>query len=259
MKMVSIYRCHLLELAPELRIRIYEYALAPTGTLALISTRSNRHATVPVLAPALLATCHQIHSEAAHILYAENSVCITVDAHDTCWPTIAEARLPQRVLEKLQHLTVLLDATSYFFASYSDVDWTAFSALVSLRTLRIALITVDGTAAGANFATRRLRYLPDLVAELLPEILERTPASTKVVYGTQADSEERIISDGVREARKRGSPHKPTVIEISTLELTEIGMEVTKHVNRGCKSGVVDDVFWEHRDGLSSRGGVIRI
>jgi hypothetical protein len=257
--MASEHRCHLLELPAELRIRIYEYALAPTGSLALTSTRTKRRATVPVLAPALLSTCRQIHSAAAHILYAENSICITVDAHDTCWPTIAEARLPQRVLKKLQHLTVLLDATSYFNASYSDVDWTAFSALVSLRTLRIALITVGGTPAGANFVTRRLRHLPDLVAELLPEILERIPASTELVYATMADSEERKISERAIEVRERGRLDKLTVMEIGAHELAEIGLEVTKHVDRGCKSGVVDDVFWEHRDGLTPKCGVMRI
>jgi hypothetical protein len=258
MNMATEHRCHFLELPAELRIRIYEYALAPTGSLALTSTRTKRHATVPILAPALLTTCRQIHSEAANLLYAENSICITVDAHDTCWPTIAEARLPQRVLEKLQHMTVLLDATSYFNASYSDVDWTAFSALVSLRTLRIGLITVGGLPAGTNFVTRRLRHLPDLIAELLPEILERIPASTELVYGTNADSEQRKISDHAIQVRERGRLDKLTVMEVGAYELAEIALEVTKHVERGCKSGVVVDVFWEHRDGLSSKCGVIR-
>lgn len=245
-------RCHLLELPAELRLRIYEYTLAPTGTLALTSTRSKRRATVPILAPALLATCRQIHAEAAHILYADNSVCIMVDAHDTCWPTIAEARLPQRILEKLQHMSVILDATSYFSAGYEDVDWTAFSALVSLRTLRISLIMVGSSPAGMNFVTRRLRPLPDLVAELFPEILERIPAATEILYGTNTCSEERKISDHAIEVRERGRLDKLTVMEVDANELAEMGSEVAKHIGRGCKSGGTDDVFWEHRDSFSA-------
>lgn len=245
-------RCHLQELPAELRMRIYEYALAPTGSLALTSTKSKRRATVPIIAPSLLATCRQIYSEASHIIYAENSICITVDAHDTCWPTIAEARLPQRVLEKLQHLTVLLDCTSYFSASYADVDWTAFSALVSLRTIRFSLITVGGVPSGTSFVTRRLRPLADLFAELLPEILERIPASTSIFYGTDDGSAERNVCYRAVEVRSRGRLDKLTVTETDGEELAELGLEVTKHVERGCKSGVVEDVFWEHRERATS-------
>ena len=244
-------RCHLLELPAELRLRIYEYALAPTGTLSLTSTKSKRRATVPILAPALLATCRQIHAEAAHILYTDNSVCITVDAHDTCWPTIAESRLPQRILEKLQHMSVILDATSYFSAGYEDVDWTAFSALISLKTIRITLLTV-GIRPSTNFLPRRLRPLRELVAELLPEILERIPAATQISYGTHSCSEERKISDHAVEVRQRGRLDKMRLIEVDAYELTEIGLGVAKNVERGCKSGGVDDVFWENRDSYSA-------
>jgi hypothetical protein len=149
-------------------------------------------------------------------------------------------------------MTVILDATSYFSAGYEDVDWTAFSALISLKTIRISLLTAGGLPAGTNSATRRLRPLSDMVAELLPEILERIPAATKVIYGTDTGPEERKISDHAVEVRERGRLDKLTVIEVDANELAEIGLEVAKHIERGCKSGGVDDVFWEHRDSFSA-------
>jgi hypothetical protein len=252
-------RCRLLDLPAELRLRIYEYALAPTGSLALTSTRSKRRATVPVLGPCLLATCRQIYTEAAHILYAENAVCITVDAHDTCWPIVAENRLPQHTLEKVQHLTILLDCTSYFNASYHDVDWDALSALISLRTLRLSLITVGGIPTGTSFVTRQLRPLSDVITGLWPEILERIPPSTEILYGTDANSDERKAADRMIEIRQRGRLDKLTVMEVEREELAEMGLEVTKYVERGCKSGTVEDVFQLHREGSSTTCGAMRV
>ena len=252
-------RCHLLELPAELRMRIYEYAIAPTGFLALTSTKNKRRATVPILAPCLLATCRQIHSEAAHILYAENSICITVDAHDTCWPVVAESRLPQYVLERLQHLTVLLDCTSYFSASYEDVDWCAFGALISLKTLRLSLITVGGAPTGTSFVTRRLLPLPQLIAGLWPEILERIPASTDIIYGTDVESDERRVADRIVETRQLGRLDKLTVMEVGGEELAEMGLEVTTYVERGRKSGIVKDVFLFHREGSSTNCATARV
>lgn len=256
--MASENRCLFRELPAELRLRIYEYSLAPTGSLALTSTRSKRRATIPVLAPALLATCRQIHSETAHILYAENSVCITVDARDTCWPINAETRLPQRVLERLQHMAVFLDCTNFFNAAYADVDWTAFCALVSLNTIRLSLITVDGTPTGTHFVTRRIRDLPEIVADLPPELLERIPASTNIIYGTNADSEERRLCERVVEVRQRGRLDMLTVVKVEASALAEVGSKVARFVDRGCRSGDVDDVYCEHREGSKVEFGAMR-
>ena len=252
-------RCRLLELPAELRTRIYEYALAPTGSLTLTSTSNKRRAAIPILAPCLLATCRQIYAEAGHILYAENSICIIVDAHDTCWPVIAETRLPQQTLEKLQHLTVLLDCTSYFNAAYEDVDWHAFGALISLKTLRLSLITVGGAPTGTNFVTRQLLPLPQLVAGLWPEILERIPASTDIIYGTDVESDERKLADRIVEKRQRGRLDKLTVMELGGEGLAEMGLDVTKHVERGRKSGTMKDVFLFHREGSSTKCAAARL
>ncbi|KAF2764315.1 hypothetical protein EJ03DRAFT_256674, partial [Teratosphaeria nubilosa] len=130
----------LFDLPPELRLRIYEYSLAPTGVLSLTSTKTNRKLIQPAVVPALLRTCKQINDEIDSLLFSDNQICISVNAHDTCWRTISESLLPQRVLEKVQHLCVILDCTNYFNASYADVDFSPFEALVSLKTIRIAMI-----------------------------------------------------------------------------------------------------------------------
>ena len=97
----------LFDLPPELRLRIYEYTLAPTGVLSLTTTATKRRAVLPVISPQMLATCTQLYHEAKDILYSNNEVCISIDAHDTCWPTISERRLPQPVLQKLQHVCLI--------------------------------------------------------------------------------------------------------------------------------------------------------
>jgi hypothetical protein len=135
----------LLSLPAELRLRIYSFALAPTGSIYLHRTSTKRYAVTPsTISPALLATCRQINYEASGVLYTENVVHIAVDGHDTSWPAINEARLPQFVLQKLEHLCVLLDCTSVLWAKYGTVDLEAFTALTELRTLRLrALVLPD--------------------------------------------------------------------------------------------------------------------
>ena len=240
----TIERCHLLELPAELRLRIYEHTLCPTGTVKLTRTKAKRFATQPVLAPAILATCRQIYDEASSMLYKYNTISINIDAHDTTWPVIAEARLPQRVLEKLQRLSVTLDARSYFHNNYNDVDWKPFAAMTSLKMLRLALITTNSTSFG-------FRTVPDIVMELLPEILERIPADTKVLYGTEDGFEERHISGQAVEVRvsAAGWANSVTEREVDTKQLSELAGEVSKNVVQGCRSGGIDDVFAEYRTG----------
>lgn len=242
-----------LRLPAELRLQIYTHALAPTGSLYLHSTRSKRHAITPAISAALLRTCRQIHDEAAGILYLENVVTFTIDAHDTTWPTISEKRLPQPVLEKLVHICVLLDCTCPFRAEYSDVDFTPFAALTSLKTLRLRHLSV------ANEALRQdLRFQP-----LVSEILERIPASTHVLYGPGEDD------DGVAIYPLNASMAQPAIVEgrIPMAEVIRdrerrVRLEIRETtasewedavgglvVEQGCKSGGVRDVWAEYREG----------
>ena len=207
--------CRLLALPAELRLRIYSFALAPTGSIYLHRTPSKRHAVTPSsISPALLATNHQIHSEATGVLYVENTVHIAVDAHDTAWPAINEARLPQPVLQRLEHLCVLLDCSAVLWGRYGSVDFGAFTALTALKTLRLRVLALpderdeDGDGDDGQDPNQQGNGSIDPPAEptwkfpnfalLAVEILERVPASTKIMYGPDEDGTRSRISTARR-------------------------------------------------------------
>jgi hypothetical protein len=215
----------LLSLPAELRLRIYSFALAPTGTIYLHRTPSKRHAVTPsTISPALLATNRQIHSEATGVLYVENVVHLAVDAHDTAWPAINEARLPQPVLQRLEHLCVLLDCSAVLWGRYGAVDFGAFTALTALKTLRLRVLALedevggdadgddggDGQGAGQQGVgngngngngsidppVEPTWKFPNF-ALLAVEILERVPASTKILYGSEEEEDEEDTANAI--------------------------------------------------------------
>ena len=234
--------CLILNLPAELRLRIYEAALAPTRTVCLTSTRFKRFATNPVLAPALLATCRQIRNEAVDILY-DQTICISVDAHDTCWPTISQLRFSQCALEKLQRMFVVLDTTEFFSASFEDVDWTAFSALISLKSLRLAVIHQDVQTYYWS------RPLSNSVRELLPNVIERIPKGASVLYGVETHTEEAsFLRQTLEVAAIRLNPEiRSSPKERDPEEITRIAQSLS-HIQQGCKSGGVEDVFAEYHE-----------
>jgi hypothetical protein len=232
--------CQLLNLPAELRFRIYEYALAPTGTLCLTSSSSMRYCTVPTIASALLTTCRQIHTEAVDILY-HNSVCVYVDAHDTYLPILSENRLPQGVLRKLQRLCVILDCTGQLHGSFSDVNWSPFSALISLQDLRITIIKQDGHNA--------LTAMPELFQEVLTHILERIPAAAAVVYGTDPGTGEREHAVKVAQRRQQQSFRNELVEEVDKEGLRNIAKAMVD-LQQGCKSSGVGLAFTDSTEAL---------
>ncbi|KAL1585120.1 hypothetical protein WHR41_06520 [Cladosporium halotolerans] len=282
--------CRLLSLPAELRLRIYSFALAPTGTLYLHRTPSKRHAVTPSISPALLATNRQIHSEAASTLYVENTVHIAVDAHDTAWPAINEARLPQRVLGKLERLCVLLDCTAVLWRGYDTVDFEAFTALTALRRLRLRALVLpdveereegedededgDGDGGDGGFGVTEpanpTRKFPGFF-RLATEILERVPAGTKVFYGPPAADEGDIgvseLQDGpqapfdefytpkYKTATLPGQERKALAREVSETDLLESMRAVDLEGRRGCKAGTVKDVWGDYRAMLNRGAG----
>jgi len=231
----------LFNLPSELRVRIYEYVLAPSGVLCLNSTSSKRCAVDPIATPALLATSRRIHRECSDILYAQNEICIAVSAHDTRWPAISEKRLPQPVLARVQHMCVILDCTNYFNASYADVDLAAFEALVALKTLRISMVYRE------NYPSQRLAplHIPQLREyNVVAQVLERVPASTKLSFGTVAGSQESAMVWRILDGRARAVAGKLVEARPESLEEAAHGV---KGLVRGCKSGRTRDVFAESR------------
>ena len=221
--------CRLLSLPAELRLRIYSFALAPTGSIYLHRTPNKRHAVTPSsITPALLATNRQIRAEATGALYVENTVAIALDAHDTAWPTINEARLPQPVLQRLEHLCVLLDCTAVLWRRYDAVDFEAFTALTALKTLRLRALVlpdeviadgdddqdVDPDQQGGNNdppppPAEPTWKFPNF-APLAAEILERVPASTRIFYGPEGDCDD---SEAVDATEGDGPQHREGPLE----------------------------------------------
>lgn len=268
----------LLALPAELRLRIYSFALAPTQSIYLHRTPTKRHAVTPsTISPALLATNHQINAEATGVLYTENTVHIAVDAHDLAWPAINEARLPQPVLQKIEHFCVLLDCTAVLWGSrYGSVDFEAFTALTALRSLRLrALVlpdeeewTEDDDDAAANDQqddsgpvepTWKFKAFPLLAVE----ILERVPVTAKIVYGPEASEDENEAA-ALNEAGPRkpfdkyytpkyktttlpGTSHNAEAREVSAEDLQESLQSIDLEGRRGAKAGTVKDVWGDYR------------
>jgi hypothetical protein len=246
-------RCYLLELPAELRLRCWEAALAPTGSLFLTRNRDKLHKVEPIISPALLRTCHQIHDEAAPILYEQNSVCLSVNINDNAFPLIPKSRLPQAVLAKLQHMCLILDGCSFYAHSgpyestYDDVDWNAVTALTSLKTVRLTVLAVAlpprPICKDEVYFTAAKKYCQDL----LREVVERVPASTKITYGTGEGSAERDIVTSIlkRYNDYPVSDHEAGEVDGESLALAASTMEA----EAGCKSGSVADVFEERHQG----------
>lgn len=145
---------------------------------------------------------------------------------------------------------VLDCCTRWFRAEYSDVDWAAFTALISLKTLRIAVLDQSTFSA-------ELENDPSPVQALLREILERIPATTKVSYGTlEGSPEQHFVHTILEKYNKDLGPGS---------EFAELRGSVLSHceglmsdLDRGCKSGGISDVFAEYRH-MYQRTGSSRV
>ena len=270
----------LLALPAELRLRIYSFALAPTGSIYLHRTSSKRYAVTPsTISPALLAANRQINHEATGVLYTENTVHIAVDGHDTSWPAINEARLPQPILQKLEHLCVLLDCTALLWGQYATVDLDAFTALTELRTLRLRALVLPDEAEESededpNAAANNQQATQGLVEPtwkfknfplLAVEILERVPVTTKVLYGRDTTQDDEPVAAGLDQPgpREPFDKHYTPKFESTTLPgqvLNAVAREVSGEdlqanlqsvdleSRRGCKAGTVRDVWRSYRE-----------
>jgi hypothetical protein len=249
------------------------------------------------ITPALLATNHQIRSEATGVLYVENVVHIAVDAHDTAWPAINEARLPQPVLQRLEHLCVLLDCSAVLWGRYGSVDFGAFTALTALKTLRLRALVLPDEVGDADADADGEDVDPDLqggggindpapqplaeptwkfpdFALLAVEILERIPASTRILYGPDEDEDDTANVSGGNEQhhQHREGPLEPfdkfytPKYKLSTLpgqgydavarevrsedlqeSLRVMGGDLELAERRGKKAGTVLDVWADYR------------
>lgn len=185
-----------------------------------------------------------------------------MDVHDTFAPVINESRLPQPALEKLQHVCLICDATANFQASYEDVDFTPLSALVSLKTLRLCILFTSSPQTATE-------VLPASVLALTAQILERVPASTRIICELESGSPQQKLAAYVRlkgvERHERGRAGRSfmrttgnaggsSVRLISTVapEMIREAVDSVEAVDgfRGAQSGTGSDVFAGHREEL---------
>nr|POF22352.1 hypothetical protein CFP56_36437 [Quercus suber] len=245
----------LLALPTELRLAIYTYVLAPTGHVHLTSSPSRRYAVCPIVTPALLRVSRQVHAEAQGILYSANEVCLAVNAHEMCWPLVAEQRIAQRALERLERVFLLLDCVGRFpAASYAEVDFTPLEALVRMRRLRIGLLE---DAEERFWRTEPVMQKGEEGEEgeeeedeaansqnVLAEVLRRVPPECVVVYGTEEGSEARKVVEMVAVGKMKGI--RVSVSEASRELLEEVAGRVPAE-QKGVKSGATKDVFLRAR------------
>lgn len=164
---------------------------------------------------------------------------------------ISEKRLPQHVLERLEHVAIILDAATTFYSSYRYIDWSALSALVSLKTLQLSI--VGQKEASSIGPASWLDYY-----DLLEEVLERIPASATITWGTKNGSAERSLLETVVTKRQRGRTgtdvqtfglgnNPVTVQELTAAEYDDM-VEIIDGIKQGERSGGLDDVFADYRE-----------
>lgn len=227
----------LFDLPSELRLRIFEYALAPREALLLTTTAQKRKAVIPSITPALLRTSHQVYQEASEVLLDQNEVTIVVNAHDVCWPTISENRLPQDVLRRLRHLCVILECTDYFNAGYADVDFEPFEALTSLQSIRIAMI-YRRSSPRQSLPSMHIAHLREY--NVVAQILERIPASTQLLFATEPVT---VQHQAARAIMGRRAVYRSGADEEASAVALEAAANGVPDLVRGCKSGLSKDAF----------------
>lgn len=233
--------CSLLKLPAELRVRIYEYTLAPTRMIHLTSSAARRRVVSPTISPALLATCQQIHREAREILYAENCVCIVIDGQAFNAPAVAESRLPQRVLEKLKDVCLIFDCTATFRTPFTELDLDALTALSSVTRVRIAVLLRTDDDAGSAAMRASLD-------ELMTMVLQRIPATASVQWGVEADSAQARLTDALM-ARRQKTFRREQRIVVVNVDKSQLAQMVEGEIDvvQGFLSGQISDVFAAYR------------
>ncbi|KAK5123811.1 hypothetical protein LTR85_002447 [Meristemomyces frigidus] len=123
-----------------------------------------------------------------------------------------------------------MDCTNYFNASYSDVDFAAFEALVSLKTLRIAMIYRRNHESQV-LAPLHIPELPDF--NVVAQILERIPANTKLSFGTVSGSQQsQMTSDLIGKGGGRARGNGGMIVEAPPTDL-EAAATGVKELVRG--------------------------
>ena len=118
-------------------------------------------------------------------------------------------------------------------------SFAAFSALISLKTLSVAILH------HRNSYRFTPTFLAESVTELLTQVLERIPANTPVNFEIEENSLEHARLAHVIGRLQRYLP-ADSIVQVDT-DLCEIGW-TTSDSEQGSKSGTLEDVFAEYRN-----------
>jgi hypothetical protein len=176
------------------------------------------------------------------MIFAKNSICITIDAQAVDTPLIAESRLPQPVLEKMQRVCLILDCTATFRAPFTELDLDVLRAFVNVEHLRVAVVLRTDPDAASEAMRASLGTLLGLV-------LERIPARARVEYGMVVGSEEEKIAEELKVRRQKTfrREQRVVVMVVGSSELEGLAKGVPPNLEKGSLSGGVADVFAEYR------------
>ncbi|KAK5172858.1 uncharacterized protein LTR77_002978 [Saxophila tyrrhenica] len=223
----------LMGLPPELRVRIFELALAP-GSVSLTSCAHQMpQSTFPVLTPALLRTSRQLKQEAEGLLEA-NTLIVNASLQSGTRSVIHRTEVPPALLSKIKRLVLVVDAINYNVGpppeSKVQFDWRQLQALTSLTHLRVIGLESPNSDVAVDFW--------ELV---LGEIVRRIPANCKLEYGAESPLEIAHVSRMARtieKAPRRWAGSGPKKVdEAAVAKLKQAAARVSANVEQGVKSG----------------------
>ncbi|CAK4001433.1 Hypothetical predicted protein [Lecanosticta acicola] len=230
-----------LDLPAEMRNLVYRELLAPApgyiglthrGRSFLGSAKSVRQSHCR---PLLLATCKQIHKEAAGIMYQENTVMICAKACMTNHPMIRKELLPDPVLSKLTSLVLVLENRVYHQMRRRDMDgvhWKQIQDMTALKKIRICIVEPKGT--------------PDVEKVwMLEHIMERIPADCSVSFEARRGFEDDFVQEVLDKWEQKPMLRQSDATEVDEAVLKRLASQVKGQ--KGCKSGDPHDYRFPKR------------
>lgn len=225
-----------LDLPGEMRNRIYRAAISP-GHISLRSC-AKHHMSVgvdPPLVAGILAGSKQLANETKDLVF-ESTFIVDVSLESPIRSVINPLQVPRSMLDKIQHLVLVLDFTRVDNSCPSGLDWRYIQRMTALSSLKICAIQMWPPAA---------RFTPGMTLQdhhrgTIQTILECIPATCIVQYGWHNKAEE----DHVREMHRRitvlPDSHRQSFSRAKITDPAELAAAasmIDKNTRRGCKSG----------------------
>ena len=231
----------LLDLPPEIRLHVYRYILAPTGTISLRSDGLHHHLRVVPgnIKPGILRTCRTVYHEAKDILYHNNTVCLTVETQFCNTNMIHPMHMSGSGLAKLKSVLLFFDtvnADAMTIDMYSNTNWRQIQAMTGLQKATISVIEHSSHSQHRQ--------------SLMRHVVERLPASCNIRYTTSSAAEEDHLND-LKERIEKAKFHSRPGATFQIADGQELKQAAAEYLDRqGAKSGHTRDYRWPERKPL---------